>query len=173
MKLISVFLLLFIPLMVIAQTTDDKHDMKNFHVSIAANKYKSSRFLDKKLSGEKEYIFGKSSNYNKKGIANGGKALWPYAEYIISSKMPGGTYTVTVHYRIDKEKAAEQSKIMIGMDMVGSEEVEIKKSLLNVAKATFNVKFLKGKKHTVKIWFPTEGVEIHKIDVNKALINKK
>lgn len=62
---------------------------------------------------------------------------------------------------------------MSGMDMVGSKEVEIKKSLLNVAKATFNVKFLKGKNHTVKIWFPTEGVEIHRVEVNKALINKK
>lgn len=55
--------------------------------------------------------------------------------------MPGGTYTVTVHYQIDTKKIAEQSKIVIGMDMVGGKEVEIQKSLLNAAKATFKVIF--------------------------------
>lgn len=147
----------------------EKHQLKNWHVSFAANEYKLSRFLDHKTIGKREYVFGKKIAYNKKGKANGGKALWPYAEYKIASKVSGGKYTVTVHYRLNKDIAPEEPKITIGMDLVGSEDIEIKNKLKNTAKATFNVKLLKGKSHTVKVWFPSQGVEIHKVEVNKAL----
>lgn len=171
LKKIIIALILFsfyLPINLNAQETET-HQLKNWHIAFSANEHIKSRFLDRKVIGNKEFVTGKKSSYDKSGDAKGAKMLWPYAEYRIKSKVPGGRYTVSVHYRIDKKSAADQPKIELGMDHINSKEVIINNKLLNIVKASFDVKFLKGKQHTVKIWFPSQGVEIHKIEVNKAL----
>lgn len=177
-SLLTLFLFAAIlPAMAITErVTDDddgKHDMKNMNVTIEASLYKSSRFIEKETIKGKEYIYGKSSSYNKKGEANAGRILQPNAEYAIRTKLPGGTYNITVFYQIDKEKAPETPKVAIGINTQEAQEIEIKNKLVNSVKASFNVNFLKGKKHTVKVWFPSEGVKIREIKVARALIPKK
>ncbi|MEG1616385.1 MAG: hypothetical protein RR202_09880 [Bacteroidales bacterium] len=152
---------------------DDKHELTNYTVSVPATDYKSSRFLEKSETNGKDYIHGKGSSYNKKGEAISGKALWPYADYVLSSKLMGGTYTVTVHYRIDKDKTPDNPRILVGMDLLEAQELQVEKKLFNTVKATFNTKLLKGKNHTLKVWFPCEGVEIQKFEVRRAIITKK
>lgn len=152
---------------------DDPHEMKNMQVTIEAAKYKSSRFIEKETIKGKEYIKGKSSSYNKNGEANAGRLLQPNAEYVIHTKLPGGTYNITVFYQIDKEKAPESPKVAIGINTQQPQEIEIKNKLVNSVKASFKVNFFKGKKHTVKVFFPSEGVKIREIKVARALIPQK
>lgn len=152
---------------------DDKHELTNYTVSVPATEHKNSRFLESTTVNGKEYIRGKASSYKKNGEAVSGKALMPYAEYTLSSKLMGGNYTVTVHYRIDKDKAPENARILLGMDLLESQELTVEKKLFNTTKATFYTKLLRGKNHTLKIWFPCEGVEIQKFEVRRAIITKK
>ena len=152
---------------------DDNHQLTNTTVSIPATKFKSSRFLDEHTYSGKEYIYDKSSSDNKSGEATTGRALMPYAEYKISSKLSGGDYVITVHYRIDKDKMPDNPKILLGMDLLEPQELEVERKLINTVRATFNTKLLKGKKHTLKIWLPSEGVEIQKFEVRRAIITKK
>lgn len=172
-KLSMLILLLLVTVLPVMANDDDRHEMKNMQVTIDAVKYKSSRFIEKETIKGKEYIKGKSSSYNKNGEANAGRLLQPNAEYIINTKLPGGTYNITVFYQIDKEKAPEFPKIAIGINTQQPEEIEIKNKLVNSVKASFNVNFFKGKKHTVKVFFPSEGVKIREIKVVRALIPKK
>ncbi|MEG1587476.1 MAG: hypothetical protein RR346_11460, partial [Bacteroidales bacterium] len=55
---------------------NDKHQLDNYHVTIDATAHKNARFIDTKRNGNKEYIHGKGTSYNKKGEAVTGKALW-------------------------------------------------------------------------------------------------
>lgn len=153
---------------------EERHEMENMHVTIPATEYKSSHFIEKEIVKGKEYITGKSSSYKKNGEANVGTLLQPYAEYVISSKLPGGSYHVLVYYTLDKEKTPDTPKISISMNTQKAQEVELtSKQLKKYAKATFKVNFLKGKKHTVKIWFPSQGVRVSEIKVMRALFNSK
>ena len=151
----------------------EKHELENMRVTIQAAQYKSGKFIEKETIKGKEYIMGKASSYNKKGEANAGTMLQPNAEYLIKSKMAGGTYNVTVYYEIDKEKAPEKPKISIGINTQKAQHIEIKDKLVNSVKATFKVNFFKGKQHTVKLWFPSEGVKVREIRIAKALLPKK
>ena len=157
----------------LAFADDDKHELDKSRVSIEASNFKNSRFLDKSSKNGKDYIIGKGTSYNKKGEAVSGRALMPYAEYALSSKVMGGNYHVTVYYRIDKDKTPDNPKILLGMDLLEPQELEIEKKLINTVKATFYTKLLKGKNHTLKIWLPSEGVEIQKFEVRRALVTKK
>lgn len=153
---------------------NNKHEMENLHVTIPATDYKSSHFIEKEVIGGKEYIVGKPSSYKKNGEANAGILLQPYAEYVISSKLPGGSYHVLVYYTLDKEKTPDTPKISISMNTQKAQEIELtSKQLKKYAKATFKVNFLKGKKHTVKIWLPSEGVRVREIKVMRAIFNSK
>lgn len=158
----------------LSATADDKekHEMSNMCVVIPATEYKTCHFIEKETIGNKEYIMGKSTSYTKKGEANAGTLLQPYAEYEIKNKIPGGGYHVTVFYTIDKEKAPQTPKISIGMNTQKPQEIEIKDKLVKSVRATFKVNFLKGQNHTVKIWFPSEGVKVHEIKVTRALLPK-
>lgn len=151
---------------------DSKHELDNMHVTINAKDFKSSRFLNITEYNGKAYISGKPTSYNRNGKANGGKLVWPYAEYELAAKMAGGAFNVTVHYRINKEKATDDTKILVGMDLLEDQELPVKGKLINSVRTTFNVKLLRGKKHTVKIWLPSEGVEIQRIEVRRSFIKK-
>lgn len=152
---------------------DDKHELENMHASIEATAHKNSRHITTTNHSSKEYIAGKATSYNKKGEAIGGKLLWPYAEYAFASKMTGGQYNITVYYRVDKDKVQDNARILVGLDLQEAKELEIKSKLINQVKTTFDANFLKGKNHTIKLWLPSEGVQIHKIEVRRALIKKK
>ncbi len=154
---------------------DGPTDLENMHVSLEAEDYDKGKFLEETIHNGKTYIVGKSSSYNKSGEANGGRMLWPNAVYEIKSKMMGGTYNVTVHYRVDEKLVPENPKILIGMDLLEPEEVTLnsKNKLINTARASFRVKLLSGKTHSVKLWLGSEGVQVDKVEVRKAIFNKK
>ncbi len=167
--LLTALLLSIVSLVVSAQ---DAHEMENMRVSVSATAYKSSRFIEKGTSKGKEYIEGRSSAYNKKGEAANFKALAPYAEYSLSSKMSGGTYEVTVYYTLDKKNAPDDPQIILGMDLLDTQDVTIKNKLINTVKADFKVKALRGKNHILKVWLPSEGVQINKFEIRRKLISK-
>ena len=156
-----------------AAENDNKHELENMHVTIQATEFKSSQFIETEVIKGKEYIRGKASSYNKKGEANAGILLQPHAEYAIKSKLPGGTYNITVFYQIDTDKAPSTPKISIGMNTQKAQDIEIKNKLVNSVKTSFKVKLLKGKQHTVKLWFPSAGVKVREIRINKAILPKK
>lgn len=174
MKRFTLFFMAFVMnLGFLALADDDKHELENSHVSVKASEHNSTRFTETKTVNGKEYLVGKGSSYNKKGEAVTGKTLWPYAEYILRSGLMGGNYHVTVYYRLDKNKTPDTPKILLGMDLLEAQELEVEKKLINTVKATFYTKLLKGKNHTLKIWLPSEGVEIEKFEIRRALITKK
>ncbi len=150
----------------------DTHSMDNMRVSVSADAYKSSRFIEKGTNKSKTYIQGKSSSYNKKGESANKKALAPYAEYSLSSKLSGGTYEVTVYYTLDKSNTPDDPIVIVGMDLLDTEEITIKNKLINTVKADFKVKALRGKKHTLKVWLPSQGVQINKFEIRRKLISK-
>ncbi len=171
--ILSFFTFSIIAFSINAQDEKTKHEMENMHVSIQASQYKSGKFIEKEEIKGKEYIFGKSSSYNKEGKANAGILLQPHAEYVIKSKLPGGTYNVTVFYHIDKDKAPENPKISVGMDLQKVQELEVKDKLIDRVKTSFKVNFLRGKQHTVKLWFPSAGVMVREINISRAILPKK
>ena len=173
-KLIFLLTILFtsFSLSVSAQS-DDNHEMDNMRVSIDATQFNDSRFLETTTVKSKNYIQGKSSSYNKKGESANKKLLAPYAEYDIKSKLPGGSYNVTVYYDIDKNNTPDEPIILVGMDLQDPEEIAIKNKLINSVRTTLKVKALRGKNHKLKIWMPSQGVRINKIEVSRAIFNKK
>ena len=156
-----------------AEEEPSKHELENMHVTIPATSYKTAKFIETETIKGKEYIKGKASSYNKKGEANAKTLLQPCAEYAIKSKLPGGTYNVTVYYAIDKDKAPEVPQISIGINTQKAQHIEIKDKLVNSVRASFKVNFFKGKQHTVKVWFPSEGVKVREVRIAKALLPKK
>lgn len=174
MKGVALWVMSLMLVLPVAAQNNTPHDMDNLHATIQATDYKSSHFIETENAGGKSYIYGKSSSYKKNGEANANTLLQPYAEYEIKSKMPGGSYHILVYYAIDKDKAPATPKLSIAMNTQKPQELELKSKQLNkYVKATFKVKFLKGKKHTVKIWFPSEGVKVKEIKVLRALTNGK
>ncbi len=167
--------LLFIAIIVstLSISAQDYHEMENMRVSISAKDYKNSRFIESGIEKEKEYIEGKKTSYNKDGNANSGRALQPYAEYVITSQMAGGTYEVTVYYTLDKDNTTETPLVTVGFNLLEPQELPIKNKLINSVKSDFKVNLLKGKNHTLKIWLPSQGVRVNKIDVRKKIINSK
>ena len=172
-KLLLVFAIFTVSVQSVHADDDEKHELDNMRVTIKATEYKHSKFIEKETIKGKEYITGKASSYKKNGEANAGTLLQPCAEYAIKSKMPGGTYNITVHYAIDKETAPENPEIAIGINTQKPQHIAIKNKLINTVKASFKVKFIKGKSHTVKVWFPSQGVKINEIKIAKAIIQKK
>ena len=173
-RMLGLLFLLTLPFQPVrADGNDQKHELENMHVTIDAADYKTAKFIEKETVKGKEYIKGKASSYNKRGEANAKTLLQPCAEYAIKSKLPGGTYNVTVFYAIDKDKAPEVPMISIGINTQQAQHIEIKDKLINSVRASFKVNFFKGKQHTVKVWFPSEGVKVREVRIAKALLPKK
>lgn len=156
-----------------ADEEPQRHELENMHVTISAADYTTAKFIEKETIRGKEYIKGKASSYNTRGEANAKTLLQPCAEYAVKSKLPGGLYNVTVFYAIDKDKAPEVPQISIGINTQKAQHIEIKDKLVNSVKASFKVNFFKGKQHTVKVWFPSEGVKVREVRIAKALLPKK
>lgn len=151
------------------------HEVEKMHVTIAATDYNHAQFVERGTLNGKTYITGKASSYKRNGQANAGVMLQPHAEYVISNKVLGGSYNVLVYYSVDSDKAPSSPRLGIGMNTQQVQELEVKTNRLpnKYVKANFKVKLLKGKKHTVKVYFPSEGVRVHEIKVLRALFNTK
>ena len=100
----------------------------------------------------------------------------PYAEYGIKSKMAGGKFKVTITYKIDKSELKNNKKasrfVRLALDEHSPIDIELKESSSGYLKASgeFNLKFLRGKNHVVKVWLPSKGVMIDKIDIRRKLL---
>ncbi len=153
--------------------SDERHAMTNSSVTINAVDYRKSRSIDKVKDGSREFIIGKKSVYNLAGSKDPSKLLQPYAEYIVKSKWAGGTFKVTVTYKIDKDERKENAnktrKVRIGLDENSPMEIELKNSSSGYLKASseFKINFLRGKNHTVKVWLPSKGVMIDKVEMRR------
>ena len=173
MKKVLFLVTLIISFISINLSAQDSHDMDNMRVSIPATEFKSSRFIETGTNKSKDYIQGKSSSYNKKGESANKNLLALYEEYAISSKMSGGTYEITVYYTLDKNNTPDEPLVMVGMDLQGNEEIAIKNKLINTVKADFKVKALRGKNHTLKVWLPSQGVQINKFEIRRKIFSSK
>ena len=173
MKIVLFLVTLIIAFVSINLSAQDSHDMDNMRVSNPATEFKSSRFIETGTNKSKDYIQGKSSSYNKKGESANKNLLAPYAEYAISSKMSGGTYEITVYYTLDKNNTPDEPIVIVGMDLQGNEEIAIKNKLINTVKADFKVKALRGKNHTLKVWLPSQGVQINKFEIRRKIFSSK
>ncbi|MGL4851770.1 MAG: hypothetical protein ACRC3Z_03865 [Phocaeicola sp.] len=167
-------LLLAVVIPVLAQS--DRHEMTGTSVTINALDYRNSRSLDKVTEDRREFIKGKDRVYDNAKNGEPTKALQPYAEYAIKSQMTGGRFVVTVTYRIDKEERKANKKedryIRLALDEHSAERIELKNSAAGYlqASAEFDMAFLRGKNHVVKLWLPSKGVMIDKISIRRKII---
>ncbi len=144
-----------------------KHEMKNMRVSFEATDYRNSRSIEKVTSGSKNYIKGIDSKYKDKETS---RLLQPFVDYNFIAKSLGGEFEVTVTYKIDKKIAGNSVKLTLGVDELPVQELELKNSALtNRARATFDVKLLRGKTHLLKVWLPTKGVLIEKFEIRRKV----
>lgn len=151
----------------------DRQEMSNMSVTIESDEYRNARKMDFIKEKKRSYIFGKSSAYKRNDTKPLSKLASPYAEFPIKSGLSGGTYRVTVTYRIAKDAPKMDKQIIyLGYDEQPTEELELKKtgSAIHTVSADFKGEFLRGKNHLVKIWLPTEGVQIDKITVRRKVI---
>lgn len=174
-KLLKSLILCFVATLAIYAQTDERHQMSNSHVSINAIDFRSSRNLETVKDGNRDFIMGKAKTYDNAKDGEPGKLFQPYAEYGIKSKMAGGTFKVTIIYKIDKEERKENKgatrKVRLALDEHSPVEIELKESGLGYLKAVqeFDMKFLRGKNHVVKLWLPSRGVMVDKIDIRRKL----
>ena len=164
MKQLFYTLLLLITSFNLSYSQDsDRHQMNNSFVSINAVDYRSSRIIENFRDNGRDFITAKDS-----------KLLQPYAEYGIRSKMAGGTFKVTITYKITKEELKNKDTkrfVKLALDENKAEEIELKESHSGYlrASAEFNLKFLRGKNHVVKLWLPSKGVMVDKIEIRRKL----
>ena len=137
--------------------------MNNSFVTINAVDYRNSRNIEKVNENGREFIKAKDS-----------KLVQPYAEYGIKSKMAGGTFKVTVTYKISKEELKNKNTqrfVKIALDEHKADEIELKESHSGYLRASseFDMKFLRGKNHVLKLWLPSKGVMVDKIEIRRKL----
>ncbi|MGL5272117.1 MAG: hypothetical protein ACRC8J_01360 [Phocaeicola sp.] len=154
----------------------ERHEMTGTSVTINAPDYRTSRSIDKITEDGREFIMGKDRVYNNAKNGEPTNALQPYAEYAIKSQMSGGRFVVTITYKIEKEerKANKNTNryIRLALDEHSPERIELKNSAAGYLKATaeFDMAFLRGKNHVVKLWLPSKGVMIDKIAIRRKII---
>ena len=88
--------------------------------------------------------------------------------------MAGGTFKVTVTYKISKVELKNKNTqrfVKIALDENKADQIELKESNSGYlrASAEFNLKFLRGKNHVLKLWLPSKGVMIDKIEIRRKL----
>lgn len=170
-KLFLVALLSVISTSFIQASNEGKHEMSNMRVSIQATDFRNSRHIDQVDHNKKTYIKGKDSKYKQK---ESNRLLQPFVDYVFSSKLAGGEYVVTCFYRVDKKVANDECFLTLGVDEMSPRRLDIKESFgTHRISQTFDVKFLRGKNHTLKLWLPSKGVMIEKFEVRKKIINSK
>lgn len=143
----------------------------NKTITLSADQYRHSRFIETVRGRYNRSITGRKSSYNRYGEANGARLVWPMAEYSLNSRERGGEYTITVHYKTNKRLLPRDPYILLGINTQNPASLKIRKSSGTV-KATFRTNYNKSN-HDVKIWLPSEGVEIEKIEVKRKDSGKR
>ena len=70
--------------------------------------------------------------------------------------------------------AGDKAYITLVVDELSPVKLELSNSALSTRiSADFDVSLLRGKRHLLKIWLPSKGVMIEKIEIRRRLINKK
>ena len=151
----------------------ERAELSNMQVKINALDYNKSRKIEQKKSGSRDYIYGESSAYVLTKTKPLSKLSAPYAEFPFQANIPGGTYRITIAYRADKtNKYDGDPMIIVGMDALSTEDIELDyTSRVKKKTVDFKAKALRGKKHTLKLWLPTPGVEIDYVEIRRKLIN--
>lgn len=153
----------------------ERHQMSNSHVTINTKDYRSSRSTEIVNEGSRDFIKGKNKVYDNAKNGTPSKLLQPYAEYAFKSKLAGGTFRVTITYKIDSKERKENKnasrKIRLGLDEKTPMEFDLKDSSSGYLKVTqdFKISFLRGKNHVLKLWLPSKGVMVDKIDIRKKI----
>ena len=148
-----------------------EHELKNMQAKFNATEFKSSRYMEKTTYNGKTYLIGEAKRYKSEETL---RALQPFVDYRFISGAADGQYVVTVTYRIDKKLAGDKSYITLGVDELSPVKLELSNSALSTRiSADFDVSLLRGKRHLLKIWLPSQGVMIEKIEIRRRLINKK
>lgn len=142
----------------------ERHQMNNSFVSINAVDFRNSRNIERVKENGRDFITAKNP-----------KLTQPYAEYGIKSKMAGGVFKVTITYKISKEELKNKNSrkiVKIALDEHKAEEIELKENNSGYLRASseFDIKFLRGKNHVLKLWLPSKGVLIDKIEIRRKLI---
>lgn len=172
LKAFSTLVLLFsVSVFSIFAESDGKHQMSNMTVTIKAPEFRNSRHIETHEQNGKTYIKGKDSRYKDKETS---RLTQPFVDYIFSSKSLGGDFVVTCVYRVDKKKANDECFITLGVDELEPQRLDIKEGLgTHRISHTFDVKLLRGKNHTLKLWLPSKGVLVERFEIRRKLINSK
>lgn len=152
----------------------ERHELENMRVKIQSDEFNKSRKIEKKKSGVRDYIYGDPLAYALSKTKPLGKLIAPSAEYLIKTKLAGGTYEVTIGYRaLKSDKFTGDPEIILGFDELPTKEISLDYSKnVKKKKVDFKVNFLRGKNHKLKLYLTTPNVEIDYIEVRKKLINK-
>lgn len=170
LRALSFLVSLFTILSVFAEN-DGKHEMSNYHAKIKANEFRNSRHIETTEINGKTYIKGKDSRYKDKETS---RLTQPFTDYVFSSKSMGGDYVVTCFYRVDKKNAKDECFITLGVDELEPQRLDIKEgSGTHRISHTFDVKLLRGKNHTLKLWLPSKGVMVERFEIRRKLISTK
>ncbi|MGL5938595.1 MAG: hypothetical protein ACRCZY_04000 [Phocaeicola sp.] len=174
--ILSLFTLLTVTATTAFAQQKERHEMTGTSVVINAPDYRNSRSIESVNEDGREFIMGKNRVYDNAKNGEPAKGIQPYAEYAIKSQMGGGRFVVTVTYKIDKDERKANKKddryIQIALDEHSPERIELKNSASGHLKATaeFDMAFLRGKNHLVKLWLPSKGVMIDKIAIRRKII---
>ncbi|MGL4993949.1 MAG: hypothetical protein ACRC6R_07500 [Bacteroidales bacterium] len=151
------------------RANDDRNEMNNSHVKIEATEHRNGRNVESVKIVNKTHLKGKDSAYKKNKLT---RALQPYAEYPITSKMSGGQYRVVCFYRLEKDgEKNDNHQITIGMDELSPIEHDLKPIKgVNRLEMEFDVKALRGKNHILKVWFTSPNIAVDRFEVRRKLI---
>ena len=138
-----------------------------YQTIIYASQYRDSRYIEVGRGIGNTAIRGKKGRYNHLGEATGPISNWPYAEYKLQGCSQGGEYLVTVKYKLDKKLTPKKPHLIIGMDNLNTKNLNLKSKSGSV-KATFRANNLNRDIHSVKLWLPSDGVIIEKIEVKRT-----
>lgn len=170
MKLV-VWILLFLMSLGSVVNAKERHEMKTWGLTIESNEYRKGRKVECIKSKKRNYIKGDENAYRQNGIPLE-RYEAPYVEFPIETKLPGGEFYITVVYRITGDFAELRKQILyLEMDNMGAKQVELKRvrGLILRHTSEFKVNTWKGNKHMVKLWLPTEGVEVDKLEIRRKL----
>lgn len=147
----------------------DKHELEGGLVKIDAQDYRNGKLVDKVTLYGKSVIIGKSGVYNHNKPLK--KAAAPTADFPFVAKAAGGDYKIIVYYRIDRNATkTDDNQIIVGFDEQETKELQVReKGNSGRVETDFSAAALRGKNHVVRIWLPTKGVAIDRIDVRRKL----
>ncbi len=141
---------------------------KKYNTTLSPSQFKNSRFIEASRWGNKNFIKGRSGSYDRRGDAHGARGIWPYAEYRLSGAPKDGEYTVTVYYSTEKRLLPNRPYILVGMNNQDPRTLNVKNTKSGSVKATFKLSSFGKDTPSVKLWLPSDGVQIEKIDIRRT-----